>query len=282
MRRCLAIMLSVAVMSTMLVGCNNDNNVDGENQPSSSDVASTVESSSSDVEGNSSSSSSSSESAGDTVENEGEQGSVAASVNDRLGMVIDSVRDNESKDAFKVQTTNENGVLDLVGLSADDLEEFAITYSPFNVHAYIIGVVKPVEGKGEVVLEALKSYNESVVKSFEQYLPDQLVIAQNAVLFEHNGYAGLIMCNASGDVEVQLRAALDKIGDIAIDPNAVTEETDAEENVEADDTEGTTTSEEPASSDTEAVEGETVDSESVVAPEGSDESSTVDTKESNK
>lgn len=142
----------------------------------------------------------------------------AATPNERLGIIIDRVRDDESKEAFTVQTTNENGVLDLLGLTEDDVAEYAITYSPMNVHAYMIAVIKPADGHDDAVTAALKSYHQSMVKSFEQYLPDQLKIAEDAVVFADEGYLGLVMCENSTDVEKNLVTGLKGVEDIKIVP----------------------------------------------------------------
>lgn len=140
----------------------------------------------------------------------------AGSANERLAIIIDRVRDEESKEAFQTQTNNDNGVLDLLGLTDEDITEYAVTYSPMNVHAYMIGVFKPAEARDDAVIGALKSYHQSMIKSFEQYLPDQLKIAEDAVIFTEDGYIGIVMCENSEDVKDNLTTGLSGIEEIKI------------------------------------------------------------------
>ncbi len=69
--------------------------------------------------------------------------------------------------------------------SAEELAEkyaSAIAQSLMNVQAYCVGLFMPAEGKAEAVTAGLEKYIEAMQQSFENYLPDQGVIADNAVL----------------------------------------------------------------------------------------------------
>lgn len=73
-------------------------------------------------------------------------------------------------------------LLELMGLTAEDVSAFAISTSMMMVHAYGIAAVMPAEGKEETVTAGLQSFIERQQQSFEHYLPDQYENAKNAKL----------------------------------------------------------------------------------------------------
>lgn len=217
MKRFLCIALTLTMVLGALAGCGNTNNDPQPNTPPDSsaivDDVNTPEDTSTPDE--------SSEPEVIPPSDEAPE-IVATSVNDRVRIIIDRVRDIESKEAFPVEINNDNGVLDLLGLTEEDVAEYAITYSPMNVHAYMIAVIKPAEAKDDVVTAALKEYHQATIKSFEQYLPDQLEIASNAAIFADAGYLGIVMCENSAEVEKNLITGLEGIEEIKIDESKAT------------------------------------------------------------
>lgn len=80
--------------------------------------------------------------------------------------------------------TTEEGpmMLELMGLTAEDVTAYAISTSMMMVHAYGIAAIMPAEGKEEVVNNGLKAFIEQKQQAFEMYLPDQYENAKNAKL----------------------------------------------------------------------------------------------------
>lgn len=69
--------------------------------------------------------------------------------------------------------------LSLLGLTADDVENYAISISPMNTRAYGIAIIKPAGGHEETVRQALEGFIQTQQQNFESYLPDQYEIAKN-------------------------------------------------------------------------------------------------------
>lgn len=86
-------------------------------------------------------------------------------------------------------------LLEFLGLKAEDMTAFGISMSLMNVNAYAIAAIMPAEGKTDTVKEALQTYKESQMTSFEMYLADQYDIAKNAKLETlEDGTVLLVMC----------------------------------------------------------------------------------------
>lgn len=193
MKKLVCVIACIMVATSIFTGCNNDER----------DTLSTVSQSQSSVDPNkeeevvseSSVSSIESSSVGESVEVD-----TGESSNKRLGEIIDKARPDEDTKNFPAQTDNENGGLDILGLTEEDVSEYAMAYSLMNVHAYEVAIIKPAEGKDEVVSSALKEYNDKMINNFENYLPDQLAIAENAIIEYQDGYYIFVMCDGCEDV----------------------------------------------------------------------------------
>lgn len=86
-------------------------------------------------------------------------------------------------------------LLEFLGLKAEDMTAFGISLSLMNVNAYAIAAVMPAEGKADTVKQALQTYKENQMASFEMYLADQYDIAKNAKLEAlEDGTVLLVMC----------------------------------------------------------------------------------------
>ena len=85
--------------------------------------------------------------------------------------------------------------LDLMGLTPDDVDAFALSASLMNVRAYGIAAVYPAKGRETAVREGLEGFIDRQKQSFEQYLADQYDIASNARLETlEDGTVLLVMC----------------------------------------------------------------------------------------
>lgn len=128
---------------------------------------------------------------------------------------IQSARDQDANDAFPIITSAEDDtasfLLELMGLSAEDMSAFAISASAMNVKAYGIAAVYPAEGKDEAVKEALEGFVDRQKQSFEQYLADQYDIANNARLETlEDGTILLVMCEGQDEVFTAIRSAIEE------------------------------------------------------------------------
>ena len=99
---------------------------------------------------------------------------------------IENARDQETNDAMGVVTSTEDStaplLLELLGLTEEDMNAFALSVSAMNVKAYAIAAVYPAPGQEEEVQEGLNAFVEQQKQNFKQYLVDQYEIASNARL----------------------------------------------------------------------------------------------------
>lgn len=128
---------------------------------------------------------------------------------------IQNARDQDANDAFPIITSAEDDtasfLLELMGLSAEDMSAFAISASAMNVKAYGIAAVYPAEGKDEAVKEALRGFVDRQKQNFEQYLADQYDIANNARLETlEDGTILLVMCEGQDAVFTAIRSAIEE------------------------------------------------------------------------
>ena len=128
---------------------------------------------------------------------------------------IQNARDQDANDAFPIVTSAEDDtasfLLELMGLSAEDMSAFAISASAMNVKAYGIAAVYPAEGKDEAVKEALRGFVDRQKQNFEQYLADQYDIANNARLETlEDGTILLVMCEGQDAVFTAIHSAIEE------------------------------------------------------------------------
>ncbi len=99
--------------------------------------------------------------------------------------------------------------LDMLGLSAEDIQKAAFSVSLMNVHAYGIAIVQPAEGRTDAVKQALSTFIEAQKTAQENYLPDQYAIAKAARLETvKSGEVVLVMCAGQDDVYDSIAKAL--------------------------------------------------------------------------
>ena len=98
---------------------------------------------------------------------------------------------------------------EVLGFTAEDVDAFAVSMSIMNVQAYCVGLFKPVEGKAEAVVAGLENYIAGQQRGFESYLPDQGVIADNAILETlDDGTVIIVMSDGWDDVYAGITEAL--------------------------------------------------------------------------
>lgn len=99
--------------------------------------------------------------------------------------------------------------LEMMGLTTEDLEDYAISASLINISAYNISILKPAQGKEADVVKALEAYRDLQMKSFENYLPDQYKITQDTQIKTlPTGEVVLVMCANADQVLTDLSARL--------------------------------------------------------------------------
>jgi len=101
-------------------------------------------------------------------------------------------------------------MLEMLGLTPDDMTAFGLSVSLMNVQAYGIAAVMPAEGAEQTVLDGLNGFVSNQQTSFEHYLPDQYDIAMSAkVETLADGTVLMVMCENSDQVYETIAAALE-------------------------------------------------------------------------
>ena len=214
MKKFIALAMVMALCVTTLVACGN-NETEDETPSNTTEVTDTENPE--NTEGT--------DGEGTGMEIGDPDATVVATENERLAMIIDSGRTEEQIENFPADTTNENDYLTVLGLNEDMVSEYAVAYSPVSVHAYMVAILKPVEGQEEAVETALNTYKETIIGNYQQYLPDQLAIAEAAEVFNSDGYMGIVMCDNSADVMAAINDGLADIDSIVVDPDAASSNT---------------------------------------------------------
>ena len=124
---------------------------------------------------------------------------------------ITAARDEEINSAYPVMTSDaDEYTLSMLGLTAEDMESYALSISLMNVKAYGIAAIKPAEGKEQTVVDGLNSFVELQQQNFEQYLVDQYEIAKAAkVETLSDGTVLLVMCEDAETVFESIKTAIE-------------------------------------------------------------------------
>lgn len=198
----LLVLLIVAALAVSVAACSST-------QSSSSSAPASTPSESV------SSSESASEALPDSMPEEGAVTFEIPEANQKLGDILTAARNAEDNEYFPPVLSTEDPqaamIFELMGLKAEDVSSFAISVSPMNVKAYGVAIVKPAEGKNEVVMKALGDWVVNKQKEFENYLPDQFEIAKSAVVTQSDdGTTVLVMCENAADVQKAIGEGLQK------------------------------------------------------------------------
>ncbi len=141
--------------------------------------------------------------------------------------IITDAREPDFNEAFKIvhgktgeettieglspeETTNMSEMLlSMVALDPASCDEYALSVSMMNVHAYGVGIFKPAEGKKQEVLDAVNGFVETQKKAQETYLADQYEIAKAAIVKEvPSGEIILVMSENAQDVATKIENGL--------------------------------------------------------------------------
>ena len=147
----------------------------------------------------------------DSAEPEEPEDSSEPETSSPLADAITSARGDEENEAYPVQSDKdaiESMYYDVLGFTADDVTELAMSVSLINVKAYGIVIAKPAEGCEETVKAGLQGFIDTQCANFETYLADQYEIAKNAKLETlDDGTIIMVMCeNADAVYEARVAA----------------------------------------------------------------------------
>lgn len=148
----------------------------------------------------------------DSAEPENPEDSGEPETSSPLADAITSARGDEENEAYPVQSDKdaiESMYYDVLGFTADDVTELAMSVSLINVKAYGIVIAKPAEGCEETVKAGLQGFIDTQCANFETYLADQYEIAKNAKLETlDDGTIIMVMCENADAVYEAIVAAL--------------------------------------------------------------------------
>ena len=145
--------------------------------------------------------------------------------------ILAAARNQEENEYYEILAPGENGyaatqghademnadyikdygdmLLELMGFSAEDATDYALSVSMMNVQSYGLAIVKPAEGKTQDVVDAMDAYVQSQQKSMEHYLEDQYQIASAArVATVPTGEVVMVCCEDSDTVFENIKKAL--------------------------------------------------------------------------
>lgn len=115
-----------------------------------------------------------------------------------LADAITSSRTDEENEAYPVfsdKAAIEDAYYQVVGFTAADVDDIAMSVSLINVKAYGIVIAKPAEGCADTVKAGLQAFIDTQCNNFETYLADQYEIAKNAKLETlDDGTIVMVMC----------------------------------------------------------------------------------------
>lgn len=129
-----------------------------------------------------------------------------------LADAITTARTDEENEAYPVfsdKAAIEDAYYQVVGFTASDVDEIAMSVSLINIKAYGIVIAKPAEGCADTVKAGLQAFIDNQCASFETYLADQYEIAKNAKLETlDDGTIVMVMCKDADAVYDAIVASL--------------------------------------------------------------------------
>ena len=123
----------------------------------------------------------------------------------RFVTAITDARSEEDNEYNSILSSADDDTADmtfqLLGVTAEDMESFAISVSLMNVKAYGIAVIKPAQDSEDTVKEGLQGFIDQQQQNFQMYLPDQYEVAKNARLETlEDGTVVMVMCEVQDTV----------------------------------------------------------------------------------
>lgn len=200
MKKIIAAVLCLTMCFALLSACGT------ENKPAETDPVTSEEPSTAPTE--------SAEPSEEPSEQPSDEPSTApeAPATSALADAITSVRTDEENEAYPVfsdKAAIEDAYYQVVGFTAADVDEIAMSVSLINVKAYGIVLAKPAEGCADTVKAGLQAFIDTQCNNFETYLADQYEIAKNAKLETlDDGTIVMVMCANADAVYDAIVAAL--------------------------------------------------------------------------
>lgn len=200
MKKLFALVLAMALSFTALTGCGRNNNDKNNNTTPPSATTPDKENPNMPPENNPDKKD---ETLGEKVED------VVLSAGATLEDIV--VKLGEEMGIAMPQKLDDETLKDVFSIDPADIEEYYGEYSVVNTSSDHIIAVKVKEGRMDDVKKAFEERRDSVVKDFEQYLPDQLEKAKNASIIEKGPYLFFVI---AGDAEKGIDKEVTRIKEI--------------------------------------------------------------------
>lgn len=200
MKKLFALVLAMALSFTALTGCGRNNNDKNNNTTPPSATTPDKENPNMPPENNPEKKD---ETLGEKVED------VVLSAGATLEDIV--VKLGEEMGIAMPQKLDDETLKDVFNIDPADIEEYYGEYSVVNTSSDHIIAVKVKEGRMDDVKKAFEERRDSVVKDFEQYLPDQLEKAKNASIIEKGPYLFFVI---AGDAEKGIDKEVTRIKEI--------------------------------------------------------------------
>lgn len=204
MKKIIAAVLCLTMCFALLSACGTENKP-AETDPVTSEEPSTAPTESAEPEESAEPSEQPSDEPGTAPETE-------APATSALADAITSARTDEENEAYPVfsdKAAIEDAYYQVVGFTAADVDDIAMSVSLINIKAYGIVIAKPAEGCADTVKAGLQAFIDTQCNNFETYLADQYEIAKNAKLETlDDGTIVMVMCANADAVYDAIVAAL--------------------------------------------------------------------------
>lgn len=204
MKKIIAAVLCLTMCFALLSACGTENKP-AETDPVTSEETSTAPTESAEPEESAEPSEQPSDEPSTAPETE-------APATSALADAITSARTDEENEAYPVfsdKAAIEDAYYQVVGFTAADVDDIAMSVSLINVKAYGIVLAKPAEGCADTVKAGLQAFIDTQCNNFETYLADQYEIAKNAKLETlDDGTIVMVMCANADAVYDAIVAAL--------------------------------------------------------------------------
>lgn len=184
MKRLALLILSLTLAISMLAGCSKKNDTDNSTAPPATEPSDSTNQTDDAAPGDSGV-------AGvkDSV------GGMMLTEGTKLDDII--MRLGEELGIAMPERLDDNTLKDIMGINSEDVEEYYGEYAVVNTSADNIIGVKAKEGRADAVREALEARKDTVIKNFEQYLPDQLDKAKAGKVIQRGDYVFLVIAGDS-------------------------------------------------------------------------------------
>lgn len=128
--------------------------------------------------------------------------------NKHLGDVVNYARTSTDVDTYKpVLSKDQKGadtVFEVLGVTNEDMEEFAISVDETAENAYAVAVVKPAKDKEETVRAGFEAFIEAKKQATDEKDTAETDIISAATVEKVGDYLVLVMCKDNSDVMTKL------------------------------------------------------------------------------